>query len=167
MQDKTGSDQVFRRALADGEIALPKCDSCGKFHFFPRVVCPHCHETALSWHKASGCGEVHTTTVVRRKPERGGDYNICMVELEEGVRMMSRVEGVAPADVAIGMARRLDIGPNGQPEGLVLDPDLGTPAARLEGGAGEAAHALRGVEAGQQLPAEHRVRHRHEVNTIE
>ncbi|MBA91306.1 MAG: OB-fold domain-containing protein [Nitratireductor sp.] len=110
MQDKTGSDQVFRRALADGEIALPKCDSCGKFHFFPRVVCPHCHETALSWHKASGCGEVHTTTVVRRRSEQGGDYNICMVELEEGVRMMSRVEGVAPADVAIGMAVTVYVG---------------------------------------------------------
>jgi len=41
---------------------------------------------------------------VRRSPEHGGDCNICIVELEEGVRMMSRVEGVAPSDVKIGMA---------------------------------------------------------------
>tara|TARA_R110002110_G_scaffold125593_1_gene303771 strand:+ start:4010 stop:4240 length:231 start_codon:yes stop_codon:yes gene_type:complete len=53
--------------------------------------------------QASGKGRVHTTTVVRRKPERGGDYNVCMVELEEGVRMMSRVEGIAPDDVVIDM----------------------------------------------------------------
>jgi|TARA_R110002049_G_scaffold79160_2_gene201779 uncharacterized OB-fold protein len=99
-----GPDQIFQRALAEQEILLPKCDDCGAFHFFPRVLCPHCHGTAISWQRASGKGRVHTTTVVRRKPERGGDYNVCMVELEEGVRMMSRVEGIAPGDVVIDMA---------------------------------------------------------------
>ena len=64
----------------------------------------------MSWHEASGRGEVHTTTVVRRKPERGGDYNICMIELEEGVRMMSRVEGMVPTDVTIGMAVKIFVG---------------------------------------------------------
>jgi|TARA_R110000787_G_scaffold86947_8_gene185302 uncharacterized OB-fold protein len=99
-----GPDQIFQRALAEQEILLPKCDDCGAFHFFPRVLCPHCHGTAISWQRASGKGRVHTTTVVRRKLERGGDYNVCMVELEEGVRMMSRVEGIAPGDVVIDMA---------------------------------------------------------------
>ena len=103
MQDATGPDQTFQRALANKEILLPKCDDCGAYHFFPRVLCPHCHGTSISWMQASGKGRVHTTTVVRRKPERGGDYNVCMVELDEGVRMMSRVEGIAPGDVAIDM----------------------------------------------------------------
>ena len=104
MPDATGPDQTFQRALANKEILLPKCDDCGAYHFFPRVLCPHCHGTAISWEHASGTGRVHTTTVVRRKPERGGDYNVCMVELEEGVRFMSRVEGIAPGDVVIDMA---------------------------------------------------------------
>lgn len=103
MQDAIGPDQFFQRALAEGEILLPKCDDCGGYHFFPRVLCPHCHGSAISWKKASGKGRVHTTTVVRRKPERGGDYNVCVVELDEGVRMMSRVEGIAPGEVAIDM----------------------------------------------------------------
>lgn len=104
MPDATGPDQIFQNALAMGEIVLPRCDDCGAYRFFPRILCPHCHGTAISWSQASGKGRVHTTTVVRRKPERGGDYNICMVELEEGVRMMSRVEGIAPGDVTIDMA---------------------------------------------------------------
>ena len=104
MPKATGSDQIFQRALATGEILLPKCDDCGAYHFFPRVLCPHCHSVAISWKPASGKGRVHTTTVVRQRPERGGDYNVCKVELEEGVRMMSRVEGIAPGDVAIDMA---------------------------------------------------------------
>ena len=103
MQDAIGPDQFFQRALAEGEILLPKCDDCGAYHFFPRVLCPHCHGTAISWKQAGGKGRVHTTTVVRRKPERGGDYNVCVVELDEGVRMMSRVEGIAPGEVAIDM----------------------------------------------------------------
>ena len=104
MLDGKGPDAIFRNGLANHEILLQKCDGCGRYHFFPRVVCPHCHDDAISWHRASGKGRVHTTTVVRRKPERGGDYNVCMVELEEGVRMMSRVEGIAPDGVKIDMA---------------------------------------------------------------
>ena len=103
MTDAAGPDATFRNALAEGQILLPRCDDCGKFHFFPRILCPHCHGTAISWHRASGRGKVHTTMVVRQKPDRGGDYNVCIVELEEGVRMMSRVEGIAPADVVIDM----------------------------------------------------------------
>lgn len=101
--DTAGPDATFRKGLENGEILLPRCDDCGAFHFFPRILCPHCHGSALTWHRASGRGRVHTTTVVRQRPERGGNYNICMVELEEGVRMMSRVEGIAPEDVAIDM----------------------------------------------------------------
>jgi len=101
--DTTGPDQIFQSALARQEILLPQCDDCGVFHFFPRALCPHCHGTALSWKRVSGKGRVYTTTVVRQKPERGGDYNVCMVELEEGVRMMSRVEEIAPGDVVIDM----------------------------------------------------------------
>ncbi|KAA8612230.1 MULTISPECIES: Zn-ribbon domain-containing OB-fold protein [Salipiger] len=103
MSNTTGPDQIFRTALAKNDIVLPRCDDCGAFHFFPRVLCPHCHGTAISWKPASRKGKVHTTTVVRQKPERGGDYNVCMVELEEGVRMMSRVDGIAPGEVVIGM----------------------------------------------------------------
>jgi uncharacterized OB-fold protein len=46
---------------------------------------------------------VYSTTVVRRKADDGGDYNVCLVDLAEGVRMMSRVVSVAPQDVRIGM----------------------------------------------------------------
>jgi hypothetical protein len=40
---------------------------------------------------------------VRQKPERGGDYNVAIIELAEGARMLSRVEGIAPAQIRIGM----------------------------------------------------------------
>lgn len=103
MPESQGPDKTFRDGLAKGQINLQQCNGCQKFIFFPRVLCPHCKGRSLTWHPASCGGIVHTTTTVRRKPERGGDYNVCMVELAEGVRMMSRVDEISPAEVTIGL----------------------------------------------------------------
>ncbi|MDF1669795.1 MAG: OB-fold domain-containing protein [Roseovarius sp.] len=102
MPEMQGPDKTFRDGLAKGQIHIQQCDDCERFIFFPRVLCPHCKGQSLTWRAASGDGTVYTTTTVRRKPERGGDYNICMVELAEGVRMMSRVDDISPDNVKIG-----------------------------------------------------------------
>jgi len=47
--------------------------------------------------------KVHATTVNRRRPSSGGDFNVALIDLAEGPRMMSRVVGIAPEDVKIGM----------------------------------------------------------------
>jgi hypothetical protein len=73
------------------------------------VLCPHCGSPSLAWQPASGQGTVYSTTVVRRKPEQGGDYNVALVDLHEGPRMMSRVDGISPHEVVIGMAVRMKI----------------------------------------------------------
>ena len=52
--------------------------------------------------RASGAGTVYSTSTIARKPEAGGNYNVALVDLDEGVRMMSRVEDVAPEAVFIG-----------------------------------------------------------------
>ena len=56
-----------------------------------------------------GTGTVYSTTTVRRKPEVGGDYDVSLIDLDEGVRMMSRVEGLAPTEVKIGMRVRAKV----------------------------------------------------------
>jgi len=97
-----GPDKVYYDHLRNGNFSLPKCKDCGEFHFFPRVVCPHCGSFELEWASLSGNAEVYSTTVIRRKPERGGNYNVCLVTLEEGPRLMSRIEGIDAEDVKIG-----------------------------------------------------------------
>jgi len=104
-----GPDAVFAAFLADGRFMLQQCDDCKKHVFYPRVLCPHCGSPKISWQSASGQGTVYSTTVVRRKPEQGGDYNVALVDLHEGPRMMSRVDGISPHEVAIGMAVRAQI----------------------------------------------------------
>ena len=55
----------------------------------------------LSWRTSAGRGTVHATTVVRRRDEPAHDLSL--IELDEGFRIMSRVDGIDPEDVAIGL----------------------------------------------------------------
>ncbi|MBL4621169.1 MAG: OB-fold domain-containing protein [Immundisolibacteraceae bacterium] len=100
----SGPDQQFQNYLGQGEFRLQQCDQCQQFIFYPRVLCPHCGASELSWNAVSGQGVVYSSTVVRRREEKGGPYNVAIIELAEGPRMMSRVEGVAADQVAIGSA---------------------------------------------------------------
>ena len=76
--------------------------------FYPRVAEPRTGATDLEWVEASGAALSTRRTVVRQKPP-APDYNVALIELAEGPRMMSRVVGIAPADVKIGMAVRARI----------------------------------------------------------
>jgi uncharacterized protein len=98
-----GPDAVFEEHLRAGRLMLQRCRATGKFFFFPATLSPHSGTPDWEWAEISGKGTVHTTTTVRQKPERGGDYNVCIVELDEGPRMMSRVENIAPDKVVIGL----------------------------------------------------------------
>lgn len=98
-----GADKYYRDQLDQGNFMIQRCQSCTRGIFYPRMVCPHCGSDQLEWFAPSGDGVVYSTTVVRRKPEQGGNYNVALVDLAEGPRMMSRIDGIAPEDVSIGM----------------------------------------------------------------
>lgn len=91
----------YAAGLAAGELRFQHCTACDRSVFYPRVLCPHCgDDNALEWHTSSGAGTVYATTVLHK---RGADpYNVALVDLDEGFRMMSRIEGQDPHDVAIG-----------------------------------------------------------------
>jgi uncharacterized OB-fold protein len=61
-------------------------------------------------------GVVYSTTTVHA---REGAYNVCLVDLEDGARVMSTVVGVDPDDVRIGMAVRAREEADGR---VVFDP---------------------------------------------
>jgi uncharacterized OB-fold protein len=76
----------------------------------------------LQWLQPSGKGSVYAVTTVRRKQEAGGDYNVSLIDLDENVRMMSRVEGSAPSDVHIGMRVRARVLQHAGRGLVVFDP---------------------------------------------
>ncbi len=95
----------YAEGLAAGELRFQYCDGCQGAVFYPRVLCPVCGGPDLDWRTSTGLGTVYATTVLftrEREP-----YNVALIDLDEGFRMMSRVEGTPPEQVAIGARVRV------------------------------------------------------------
>ena len=96
----------YWEGLAQGELRIQRCDVCSRAVFYPRSICPHCHADQLSWIVASGRGTIYSYTVAHQAFgvfAEDAPYVVAIVELEEGVRMMTRID--APRErVSIGLA---------------------------------------------------------------
>lgn len=109
MQQETGPEAHWRAALAQGKVLLQRSRSSGAFVFPPRVIAPGTGADDLEWVESSGGGTVYSVTAISPRPP-AEPYNVVLVDLDEGPRMMSRVEGLAVQDVAIGMRVKARIG---------------------------------------------------------
>ena len=85
----------------------PRCRDCSSAIFYPRVLCPVCGSISLEWRTSGGRGVVYATTAVNRRDDE--PYNVTLVDLEEGFRMMSRIEGVPAEEVSIGLRVRFEV----------------------------------------------------------
>lgn len=99
--DVTYPDAEFRAFLGEGRFMIQRSRGDGGFVFYPRAISPGTGARDLEWVEACGRGRVYSTTVVRKKPPEPS-YNVALIDLEEGPRMMSRVETLDPAAVLIG-----------------------------------------------------------------
>jgi len=100
-------NKAYYDGCARGELLLQRCVDTKKFQFYPRP-CSVYTGGKVEWVKSSGKGNVHTFSVIRRNyPEPYLEpftpYVVAMIDVAEGVRMMSNVTGCALEDVKIGM----------------------------------------------------------------
>lgn len=116
-----GPDASFRRFLADGQLMIQRRRVSEEAVFPPRLMAPGDGATDLEWVSATGRATVHSFTVVARKPPLDG-YNICLVDLEEGPRLMSRLVDIANDDIAIGLAVEAVIDRDGDAPVLLFRP---------------------------------------------
>jgi uncharacterized OB-fold protein len=89
---------IFTDHMRRGELAYQFSPAAGRAVFFPRLVCPYSGSTELEWRISKGLGTVYSLTTVRAE---NGDYNVALIDLDEGFRMMSTIVGVRDA-VRIG-----------------------------------------------------------------
>jgi uncharacterized OB-fold protein len=113
-------EAMYFEHLAQGRLMLQRSRASGSFFFYPRVAAPMSGARDLEWVEASGLGTVYSTTVVRVRPPHE-PYNVSLVDLLEGPRVMSRVEGVAPDAVRIGMKVKARIGQQDDKPILLFD----------------------------------------------
>lgn len=114
-------EAAWRDALRDGRFVLQRARDSGHIIFPPRLMEPGSGDEDLEWVDASGLGTVYALTLIAPKPP-SEPYNVALVDLDDGPRMMSRVEGVDADQLRIGMRvqARIEQGPDGAL--LLFDP---------------------------------------------
>jgi uncharacterized protein len=121
MSEISGPEAHWRAALAAGQILVQRSLRSGAYVFPPRVMAPGTGADDLEWVEVAGGGSVYSVTTISPKPP-AEPYNVVLVDLDEGPRMMSRVEGMAAKDVAIGMRVKARIGSKDDVPIVLFDP---------------------------------------------
>jgi len=102
----------FWEATREGRLLVQWCTGCDRGIFYPRSFCPRCSSprAALEWRTASGRATVYAA-VVEHRPAAAGTtfsggepYCVALVDLEEGVRLLTNIVGCPPEEVHSGMA---------------------------------------------------------------
>ncbi len=89
--------QFFWDKAKEHELWIQRCKDCNKPYFYPRYFCPRCLGTNVEWFKTAGRGKLHTYMINHRGPPSFAaetPYAIAVVELDEGVRMMTNIHGI-------------------------------------------------------------------------
>jgi hypothetical protein len=100
----------YWRAAARGELALPRCQVCGRFAFPPRNVCPECGSTHPDYatDPVAGGAVIRSWTVVRDAflPGFAGDVPYVLVDVEldaqPHLRLIGRLVDGAEAPLHVG-----------------------------------------------------------------
>lgn len=95
--------ETHRRALDARRLTFQRCTACGRAWLPAREECPACWSPDWAWHEASGGGVVvswvvyHTAFDPRFKDRL--PYNVAVVELDEGPRMVTNLTAMPDRDV--------------------------------------------------------------------
>jgi uncharacterized OB-fold protein len=111
-----GPEQEWRAALGQGELRVQRARRSGRCFFPPRVAEPGTGDLDWDWIVVSGDGTVYSVTVIYPRPP-AEPYNVVLVDLVEGVRMMGRVVGAEAVEIGMQVRARID---HEGPEPLIL-----------------------------------------------
>jgi uncharacterized protein len=105
----TDDSAVFWDAAAEHRLVAQRCSACGRLRHPPRPMCPQCHSLDAEAADLSGRGTLYSYAVLHHPQHPAYDYPVlaALVDLDEGVRLVSNLVEVDPADIAIGM--RLEV----------------------------------------------------------
>ncbi len=101
-----GFTKQFYRFCRKGELRFQRCKECGTWRHVPREMCPECGSFKWRWERSSGRGTVFSWTVAERAlhPQFADDtpYAPTVVEMEEGVRILTEIVDCEPDELEIG-----------------------------------------------------------------
>ncbi len=103
----TDRNKHFWQGGRDGELRFQRCTACATWRHVPREMCANCGSWQWEWAKSSGCGKVFTWTVAARPLhpafQQDAPYAPVVVEMDEGVRLLSCVVDCPPDELKMDM----------------------------------------------------------------
>jgi uncharacterized OB-fold protein len=101
------SDEPGPEELAAGVLRLQRCSHCGYVRYPAAPCCPECLSREFEWREDAGLGSVWSYCVYHHAFDKAFEaalpYNVVLVELDAGPRLISNVLGVAPGELHVGM----------------------------------------------------------------
>jgi uncharacterized OB-fold protein len=94
----------FWEGVSAGKLLIQKCQDCGTLRQPPGPMCPHCQSLKWTAHESRGRGAV-AAWIISKHPTQP-DQNariVALIDLEDGVRMISNLQNVSPDDMDLGM----------------------------------------------------------------
>lgn len=105
--EPTNATEEYWEQTKSEQLAIPYCNECQEFFFFPRSRCPTCMAADIEYRPVSGRATLATYTTVYRAPTRNyqdmAPYVNALVDLEEGVRLMTILDVESEDELSIGM----------------------------------------------------------------
>ena len=103
---RIGLAAEFYKFCKRHELRFQRCTDCGAWRHLPRPMCGECGSFDYEWARSSGKGKVYSwITVVQPMLPAFNDtvpYTVPLVDMDEGVRMVAMIEGVAPEEMKLG-----------------------------------------------------------------
>ncbi len=123
------NDFSYERFLTEEKLMGSRCQSCGSLFVPPRTICIKCYGSDMEWIEMKGRGKLAAFTCIAVGPpfmrkegyDRKHPYVSGVIQLEEGVKVVARIEGVdgnKPETIRIGTPVQVQFLHRGEGENL-------------------------------------------------
>ena len=113
MEARPFNDISYERFISEEKLMGSRCQKCNSLFVPPRSICVQCYGSEMEWVGMQGKGRLIAFTsiaigppsMIREGYDRKHPYVSGVVELEEGVKVVARIEGVdgnKPETIEIG-----------------------------------------------------------------
>jgi uncharacterized OB-fold protein len=112
----TEDNRFFWEAAAEGRLVAQRCGACGKLRHPPRPMCPECHSLDAKIVDLAGTGTIYSYALLHHPRHPDFDYPVIavLVDLDEGVHMVSNLVDAEPQEVRVGMPVRVTFTPTAE-----------------------------------------------------
>lgn len=125
LAEPTDLDRAYWDGLSEGKLRVQQCGACKSYQAPPETFCYKCGSDDITWKDATGRGQVFSFITVHQKYHPAFyelvPYNVSVVELAEGPRLIANLIDIDPHEVQVGMDVKATMRPVGDRVALFFE----------------------------------------------